>query len=36
MISVNEGALDIVESMLDWEEELNIAVDELKNGSLVI
>jgi len=36
MISVNEGALEIVESMLDWEEELNLSVNEMKSGSIVI
>lgn len=36
MISVNEGALDIVEGMLDWEEELKIKSYTLKNGSTVI
>ncbi|VUT25186.1 MAG: Methenyltetrahydromethanopterin cyclohydrolase [Candidatus Methanolliviera sp. GoM_oil] len=36
MISVNEGALEIVETMLDWQDELDIEVNELKDGSTVI
>ena len=36
MVSVNENALEIVESMLDWEEELKIRSHKLANGATVI
>ena len=36
MLSVNELALDIVEDMLDYEDELNVAVRKFSNGATVI
>ncbi len=36
MLSVNELALDIVEDMLDYEDELNIAVKKFSNGATVV
>ena len=36
MLSVNELALDIVEDMLDYEEELRIQSKKLENGATVI
>ncbi len=36
MLSVNELALDVVEDMLDYEEELNIRSKKLNNGATII
>ncbi|KUK30802.1 MAG: Methenyltetrahydromethanopterin cyclohydrolase, partial [Methanosarcinales archeaon 56_1174] len=36
MLSVNEGAMAVIEEMLDYTEELKVKAHELSNGGLVI